>query len=292
MCGFGPPYLASYSPTNVTEWAEEVLNRPALARRGLQEMAWDEESIEEFLGLYLEIRNSDLPRETRISRIRELLGLRKKVEESVSEEWINVPLYRFGAPAVKGASVEYSEGESTAKSGGWIVKVFGVGSGDTTTLQVNKSKTFVANDGTCKIVSVPVKLRVARIAVYDSARLIGRGCDAQVAPISDGDNHLKGRVCRSVPAGHCVSGPTDGAEILDVGLSGDTSNAVHHDRRSWESDVANELSLKLGKVLNVSALVSIKRSRRLELSFALPAGHDYLGYLCPGVTWWQRPTSA
>jgi hypothetical protein len=291
-CGFGPPYLAGYSPTNVTEWALEVLDRPELARRGLIDMSWDDKSINEFLQLYLQVRNSDLPRQTQVARIRELLGLRKKVEEQVTEEWINVPLYRFGAPPVKGAKVEYSEGEHVAKSAGWLVKVFGVGSGDTTTLQVNKSKTFVAESGSCKIVLVPVKLRVARIAVYDNNRLIGRGYDAQVAPIADGDNHLKGRICRSAPAGGCVSGPTEGAEVLDLGLSGDTSSAIHHDTRTWESNVSSEISLKLGKLVNVSALVSVKRSRRLQLSFALPSGYDYLGYLCAGVTWWKRPATS
>jgi hypothetical protein len=39
----------------------------------------------------------------------------------------------------------------------------------------------------------------------------------------------------------------DGVEILDISLSGDMSKAVRRDKRSWESDVANEMSLKLSK---------------------------------------------
>ena len=84
-------------------------------------------------------------------------------------------LSTFGAPAVDGAWVELSEGESLTGGAGWSVKVFGIGTGDSATLQVSKARTYVAKAGTCKIVLVPVKLRVAHVAVFDRDRLLGRG---------------------------------------------------------------------------------------------------------------------
>lgn len=255
-------------------------------------MAWDQESIQTFLNRYVEIKNSDLPRPTMISRIRELLGIRRVVEESVTEDWINVPLYRFGAPRVEGATVEYSEGGSLVGSGGWTVKVFGIGTGDTTSVQVNKSRTFVAGAGTCKLVFIPIKLRVATVAVYDRNRLVGRGRTAQVAPLKEsGDEHLRRRGCKTLPCDACCGGPSDYLDILDCALSGDSSSVVHRDKRSWETDVAREVSVQLSKFINVSALVRIRRTRRLELSFALPSGHDYRAYLCHGITWWEIPAS-
>ena len=290
-CGFGPPYPASYSAVNTTEWSREVLQRPDLVTRGLRDSAWDAKSIEEFVEKYLEIKNSELPADTMVSRIRELLGMRRKVVESITEDWINVPLYRFGAPDVTDAKVEYSEGEGVADGSGWSLRVFGVGTGATTTVQVNKARTFVAEAGTWKQVYVPVKLVVSRIAVYEGDRLIGRGVDAQVAPPrDDGDQFLRRRAVKSVPRLALGDRPDDFDDVLECDLIADDTGAVHRDKRSWETDVAQEVGVRLSKVANISALVSVKRTRRLGLEFALPAGHDYLAYLCPGTLWWERPS--
>jgi hypothetical protein len=40
----------------------------------------------------------------------------------------------------------------------------------------------------------------------------------------------------------------------------------------------------------MSALAKVKRTRRLELAFELPAGHHYRAYLCNGYTWWESPS--
>jgi hypothetical protein len=256
-------------------------------------MAWDPESIETFLHRYAAIRGAGLPRETAISRIRELLRMREKIEERAFEDWINVPLYRFGAPAIAGASVDFSEGESLLGGAGWSLKVFGIGTGHTATLQVSKARTYSAKAGTCKVVLVPVKLRVARVAILDRGRLVGRGYEAEVAATpQNADPHLHRRQCRLLPPNACAAGPAESTDTLDYALSGDTTDAVHRDRRTWEVDVAHEVSAQLKTVADVSALVRVKRTRRFELSFALPAGHDYLAHMCAGITWWVRPAMA
>lgn len=289
-CGFGPPYPPSYSAAEVTEWAEEALENSSLVRRGLSEMAWDEQSIEEFLARYTALRNSNLPRRTTIDRIRQLLRLRTTIEESVTEEWINVPLYRFGAPSVEGAVVEYSEGESSTEGSGWNLKVFGIGTGNTTTLIVNKSRTFVASSGACKLVFVPIKLRVATVAIEDRGHPVKRGIRAQVAPLPEsGDIHLLRRGCKTLPADACSDGPKADTELFECILSGDRSGDTHRDRRSWDTDVARDVSVSLGKFVDVSALVRIRRTRRLELGFVLPAGRDYRAYLSHNATWWELP---
>src|SRR4051812_44474194 len=93
MCGFGPPY-PSYTTSDVTEWAEEAIRDPKLASRGLAESAWDRHSIEAFLEAYWGIRNSGLPHHGMVARIKELLGMRRTIVESVSDDWIDVPLYQ------------------------------------------------------------------------------------------------------------------------------------------------------------------------------------------------------
>jgi hypothetical protein len=289
-CGFGPPYPPGYSVGEVREWAEEVLDDSRLVRQGLEEMAWDETSIEAFVQRYFEIKNADLPRDTMVSRIRQLLGMRRKVTEKVTVDWINVPLYQFAAPPVRGASVEFGEGESLTEGAGWSVRVFGIGAGNTATLQVSRARTYTAENGNCKIVLVPVKLQVAHIAVYDNNRLIGRGYEAQVAPVTEGgDNQLRRRECRSLPPERAFSGPEEAEDILELSLAHDNSDSIHKDKRTWETDVAHEVLVKLKNLADVSALVKVKRTRRLELSFSLPAGHDYVAYICTGSTWWKTP---
>ena len=218
--------------------------------------------------------------------------MRKRVVERLEEDWIKVPLYRFGAPDVPSLEVRYSEGESFVDGSGWRLKVFGVGTGATTTLQVNKSRTFVAQAGSWKQVMVPVKLIVSHIAVYERDRFIGRGCDAQVAPMPQGaakQQFLRRRICSSISRAMLGPRPEEYDDVLEFALHDDTSGAVHRDKRSWETDVAHDVSVALAKVAKVSALVNVKRTRRLQLDFALPAGHDYVAYLTPGTLWWELP---
>jgi hypothetical protein len=290
LCGFGPPYPPSYTINGVTEWAEEVLDRPELVERGLRELAWDEKSIQEFVAAYSTLTHSPLPRSSCIQRVRELLGMRKKVEEEVLHEQVRVPLYRFGAPPVSGAKVEYSEGESFVGGGGWNLRFLGVGTGNTTSLDVSKSRTFVASNGACKLVYVPVTVRIARVAIFQGDQLVGRGHEAQVvSPKELGDPHLQRRGCISVAGNTDDDRPVEHYDVVDLALTGDTSGAVHKDKRSWETNVAREVSIQLNKIADVSALVRVKRTRRLELAFELPAGYDYRAYLCNGLTWWELP---
>ena len=166
-CGFGPPYPPRYRIGGVTEWAEEVLDRPTLVRRSLRETGWDEKSIKAFAQQYAALRHEPIPRSSRVERIRELVGMRKRVIERSWTEVIEVPLYRVVAPPVKGAKVEYSEGESVTDGSGWNLKVTGIGLANTTSVEVNKSSTCVAADGEWKQVYVPVLMLVSQVAVYD-----------------------------------------------------------------------------------------------------------------------------
>jgi hypothetical protein len=289
-CGFGPPYPPTYRPVHTTDWEEEALDDPAVAKRGLRELAWDGDAINEFLQKYEALRNSDLPRNSIVGGIRQLLGLRRKVEERFSEEWVKVPLYRFGAPPVPGASVEYAEGGSLLGGAGYDVKVLGVGTGHATTIQLSGTRTFVAKEGSCKEVYVPVKLRVAEVAVYDGDHLVGRGVEAHVLALNEsGDEKLARRGCSTLPKRLRGEGPTEGAERFECLLADDTSDAVHRDTRSWEADIAHEVRVSLARFVGVSALARIKRTRRLALTFFLPSGRDYRAYLAPGVLWWERP---
>jgi hypothetical protein len=292
MCGFGPPYPPRYHVSGVTEWEEEVVNRPQLVRRSLREAGWDERSIREFAQRYAALRREPIPRNSQIDRVRELLRMRERVIEKTWDEVVEVPLYRFGAPPVKGAKVEYSEGESRTHGSGWKLRFTGIGVARTTSVEISKSRTFVASDGAWKQVYVPVLVRVSEVIVYDGGRFVGRGLEAEVVPPKEaGDPLLQRRGIRSVDG---VVGPGAGEtldfhDMIDLALAADTTGTVHKEKRVWVTDVGWDLSLPLGKLVDVTALVRVKRVRQLELQFELPAGHDYLAYLCKGFTYWDSP---
>lgn len=290
-CGFGPPYPPNYRITGVTEWADAVVDQPTLVRRGLREEGWDAQSIQTFATRFAALQGEQMPRGSRIDRIRELLRMRTRVVENTWNEVVEVPLYRFGAPPVRGAKVEYSEGDTTTHGSGWNLNFRAVGVAASTSVEVTKSRTFVASEGAWKQVYVPVMVRVSRVAVYDGDKFVGHGHDAQVAPpTASGDPLLQKRGIRSAEeTAASAGGNLDYYDMVDLALSGDVTGTIHKERRSWITDVARELSIPLGKIVNVSALVRVKRTRRLELAFELPAGHDYRAYLCNGFTHWDLP---
>jgi hypothetical protein len=291
-CGFGPPYAGVVTVAGVTQWAEEAVDRPSIVQPALATAGWDEEGIARFLASFNDIRGARLPRETRIDRINELLGLRRVLVRETVEDWIKVPLYRFGAPPVKGAVVSYTEADSSTEESGWSLKVLGIGTGASTELKVAQTRKFVAEHGTCKQVFVKVKLRVEHIAVYEGVRHVGNGIRANVAipKKKNPDLALRGRGCDTLVTELCRSGEADDRDNpLDFFFAGDASGVIHTDERSWEINVAKEVSTKLEKLLNVGTLVKVKRLRRLALEFKLPAGHDYSGFMGKGALWWEKP---
>lgn len=294
MCGFGPPYPPTYRIGSVTPWEEEVLDDPKVAKERLRQAGYDDRSINAFAKRLAEVRRSPAPRSTRLEQVRELLGMRKRVAEETWLEMVDVPLYRFAAPNVKGAKVEYSEGTITADGSGWRVILGGLGIGRTKTVEISKSRMFQAGAGEAKQVYVRIMVRITKVAVYDGDRLVGRGHTAEVAsPSESGDPQLLRRGVRSLkgPPPRHEAGTLDFHDMVDLALSGDQTGAIHKEKRSWVTDISREVRLNLakGKLVGVSALATVRRTRRLELSFELPAGHDYHVYLCNGFTHWQSP---
>lgn len=292
MCGFGPPYPPTYRIGSVTPWEDEVLDDPKTAKVRLRQAGYDESSIESFASRLAELQRAPVPRSTRAEQLRELLGMRTRVVERSWAEMIDVPLYRFAAPNVKGAKVEYSEGTAHADGSGWRIKFPGIGIGRTKTVEITRSRVFEAGAGEAKQVYVRVLVRITKEAVYDGERLVGRGYTAEVAsPSESKDPHLLRRGIRSVtwPTTRIDEASLDFHDMVDLALSGDRSGAIHKEKRSWVTDVTREVKITLGQGVNVSALAMVKRTRRLELVFDLPAGHNYQAYLCNGFTHWVSP---
>jgi hypothetical protein len=264
-----------------------------MVRRSLKESGWDRRAVQRFVEEYVSIQRGTLPRATRIERVRALLGMRRVVKRNSWTEVVEVPLYRFGAPPVLGAKVEYSEGETLGDGSGWSIKFRGVGLGSTTNVQIKRTNTHTATDGAWQLVYVPVLVRITEVEVYDGEALVGRGHEAVAVPANESNDPLLQR--RGVRAIDSVTGAAGGGDTIDfydsveLDVANDNSGEVHKMKRGWEIDVARELTIPLSALCDVSALVKIKRVRSLELAFELPSGHHYRAYLCRGFTHWESP---
>ena len=289
-CGFGPPYSVPYHVANRTPWHEEALDDQAFAERSLRQEGWDAVAIHEFATQLAATRNSPMPRTTKLEFVRELMGLRQRRVIESDTVMVEVPLFRFGAPPVPGAKMEYIEGDTDGRISGWKVLLQAIGFGDTTTLEVGKSRTFTATNGGSKLVFVPVLVRVSTVAIFDGGREVGRGHEAEVVPPPENeDPRLLKRGMRAVTAKDPpITGPV--RESLDLDVRGDQSTDVHKDRRYWSIDVTQEISVSLKPLIDLSALGKVKRVRKLELAFELPAGHHYVAHIGPGFTRWESPT--
>lgn len=275
-----------------TNWAEDALDEPWLVERSLSELNWGERDIAEFVAEYLELRSSHASRPTIVRRIREMLGRRTIVEEEAWIETLRVPLYRFSAPRASGALVKFSEGEAFFRSGYWILKIFGVGTADSETLQVATTNTYVATNGECKLVFVPVRIRAARVRVEEQDVVVGHGIRAQVIrPKTKNMSFVRGRGCMTLPKGDCRSGPGQTPdEDIRFSLAGDRGAEPHTVTRRWESDVAHDVSVSLNAAgVNVGPVARVRRVHHMQIDMVMPAGYEYLGFRASGGLWWETP---
>ena len=289
-CGFGPPYPGFIAFDPPVKWEEAVLDEPQIIRESLAQMDWDSDSIEEFIERYNEIIASALPRDGMISKIKKLLGMRRVEVEEVKRDVLNVPLFRFGAPRTKGSKITYQEVNTSERDATWRVKVFGIGTGDTRSMSVKNARTFVANYGECKVVYAPIPMKVERVSVYDGDRLVGSGYRAEVVPPKKSESSpFTRRGCKSLSTVECEAAPAgDHRDEIRLDLEGDRSKSIHEHLSSWKSSLAEDLSVSLSDMANLSTTVKVKNIREISIKSQLPSGSNYLGRIYPTRLWWKR----
>jgi len=274
---------------NATEWAEDVFDEPWLAERGLTELGWTQRSIESFLAERSQLIEDALPKPEFAHRMKELLGSRRTVEDEVSHETVRVPLFRFAAPQVRGAMTQYSERDVRTEGGYWWLKVFGIGTANSQELTYSADRTYVAEDGQCKQVFVPVRIRVARVRVIEDGVEVGRGIRASVVvPKAKTQSVVRARGVRNMSPGHCSAPDSSPEETLDYQLAGDAGNP-HRVQHAWATDVVREISLRLKDKVEIGPVVRVSRRRMMVVDLTLPPGHDYLGHRGVGRLWWETP---
>jgi hypothetical protein len=288
-CGFGPPYLNSLGGS-ARDWAHDIIEEPTLIEKGLNELGWTQRSTAEFLAEYSQLLETGLPEEDLVLRINRLLRRRKTVEKEVFYEVLRVPLFRFSAPRVPGACVEYSEAQAVLSDAPWQARIFGMGTGGSYAIEYDTGHRYAAENGECKLIFVPVRIRIARVEVVDGGVVVGEGLRAEVQmPKAKERSWIRGRGVRDLSAGSCNQ--PEGVlpdEVFDYPLS-DASGSPVTTYRSWRVDMEREIFIGLQKVFGGEVRAKVKRRRAMRVDLTLPAGRDYEGAKARGALWWTTP---
>lgn len=290
-CGFGPPYPDHLEYGRTVDWAEAVLEDPALLRRGLEELKFSQPTIQRFVREHQEEIGRGVGRTSLVQRLKERLRAHKLVEEEVWSDIATVPLYRFGAPNVDRATVWYREGEMTISGRGWVIWVIGAGTGPLQEITAECSGEYEASSGTCKQVFVQIPLRVARVAHREGGQIVGHGLRVSADVPKDGRRALRNKRCDSVDTQLCRERWQDEeGELFSQELSGDRSGDVHTFRQTWKRTTGHRFSVDLKKTgTGATITVEVRRIKELTLTFALPAGHDYRAWLSRRGVRWELP---
>jgi len=227
-------------------------------------------------------------RRSLLRRIEHWLKGHEFVETAHRDETVEVPIFQLHCPSVAKCEVSYTETVETAGEAAWTIEVAGTGMGATNSFKLSRSATFTSKPGDCKLVFVPVKVRVSEISVFDRDKnLLGKG--HQIESYRD-QKSFRSPGLRSLGPG-CCSGeaPPQSDEPDRFHLQDDTPGNVSEFNRSWEASSKLDVSIGLDAFdVKLKTSVSIANGRALKLTFKLAGGHLYLLWPCSdayGIRW-------
>ena len=290
-CGFGPPYAGEYNVVEAIDWKDEILtDRESLPRR-FTPLRLAPGPAATYGRELSRLSTAGEPYAELAARARQLFSQWDLVGQEIEIVQVLVPLFRLHSPQVSGASVRYSEGHEEEAKSGWLVRIPGLGTGKTKTLNVKYRNEYVSAAGECKEVFVPVKIRVFDVTIYENGIVIGQGTSTEAVG-RPRDTALRGRGVRSFSATECAKRhPREEGLCEPFLLAGDSGGGSSNFERSWSLNVARIVSLELHALgVGVQPIASIRRTRQIQLSYTLPGGHDYRSWLASGGVYWELDT--
>lgn len=287
-CGFGPPYTWSAADVTVTPWLDEAVTDRSSFERALAALRLPAGTRREWLEEYEHATRPGTSHRTVRERITELLGRFRYDVEAARDVRLNVPLFRLHSPPCEGASVTYQEQQEVEGSRGWLIRVFGIGTGASHTLRVVKVAEVRSVAGQCKEVFVPLVFHVEQLAIYRGSKRVSRGLRAELLDATN-QQLLSQRGARSLNPDACawVEAEDPACERLTYELGHDTSNEASVFTLGRSSRLERDVSLSLRAFrIKVEGLAKVRREREIKLRFELPAGRDYAVWVCPaGLRW-------
>jgi hypothetical protein len=288
-CGFGPPYPGKVEVVKRVDWLQEIVSDETSFTRALKDLNFDTQTVSQYLTEYRSIVSVPEPQTTILEKLKALIDRREYRTEETTSFSISVPLFKLHSPTVDGAKVTYRESEVTDNEKGWLVKVFGIGMGRTTTMKVGYACEFVSARGECLLVFVPLVLTVNLVGVYRSGVLKSRGIRGEIAGLKD-EWTLRQRSSETLSSDDCNSTSLQGSlKVESFPLSSHHGSHPAKYQRSWAFNTARTVELHLSDAfqgISIEPLARVKRERQLLLDFELPGKHDYrLRYNSSGLNW-------
>ena len=208
-----------------------------------------------------------------LGRIRSWFDGQTETEEEERVMKLDVPLCAFNCPDMPGARTIYAESSSTAGTAGWSIDVLGTGFGSQMTLSVSQTNTFTALAGELMLVFAPLKLRVAKVALYKHGVFQNRFLRSEVVD-HDKRNADGLRTVKPVEWQALVRGGDTVVERFD--LSGYSGNGVTIYDRTYELSGTFEAKTGL-EAFGLKSTITSKCTARQSaaVKFELPGGRLY-----------------
>jgi hypothetical protein len=302
-CGFGPPYGFSGElvPGARVEWIEEIAVDEAALHRRLAEMGLDAESIQVNLGQYLQagfplkeelwISLEPKARDNFLKELKRIFKRYKQEVKLVRVDMIGIPIFKFHAPDVLGSLVTYEESATMQRGASWSIRIFGTGMGASQQVRVEYGCRLTCHAGDCKVVFVPVPVRIKLVELKEKGRLVGRGL--QISVVNLKKKRAFARALKVCPESKCLEdiSAADTPEQIFY-LAGEKPGDLATYWDDLTSTEERDISVGL-KVSNHEGILATKvqPQRKLKMEYCLPGGHDYELYRLSrgyGIAWKVR----
>lgn len=273
-------------PIEQLEWLDIVLTDRAAFTEGLRELGLAEniinEDVRRFDEASLEWKDSTTrgfarPNEAKASfraKLGAWLGLREYRVEASTTVPSKIRLFQLHSPKVQGSKVSYIESKVETTLSHWAVTIFGTGMGKTRSFIVKFGQTFNSSNGDCKLIFVPVSMKVELVATYQKGKCIGRGLRTEMI-LKEKEEFGKG--IDSIPEAEFLKGwdTAVGHETV-FDFSGDATSAIHKVEYAaiWDDTLESKFGLD-AFTFSTENRTTITRKQEIGLTCELPAGHKY-----------------
>jgi hypothetical protein len=207
------------------------------------------------------------------------------LEATVAE--VRVPLFILSCPGVDGCTAAFDREEMHGRTLDWGLTVFGSGVSGSRPVSASASATFTATTGQTKVVFVPLRIELQRVAVLESGRQIGTGFQLDGSSVRT--DSAPGLLLLDPEAR-----PPAGAPVDRFPLAGDPSGDLQTYRYKHTRATTVQVEVGLEAFHTKASLkVGTERSTQIALEYGLRSGYDYvlleaadsdgLLWACPGT---------
>jgi hypothetical protein len=296
-CGFGPPYtvegrirLGKRQP-----WYEIAISNEKALEKGLIEIGFDSQEIVKTLDDYKDASKKKVDLK---SWLKHILGRYTYCEVGKPKVlFLKIPIFKLHLPEqergnklhkVRRSKITFNEKITIVQKCTLSFKIFGIGMGDTHTLEIECSVEEVAEKGKCKIIYIKIPIRITKVTVIEGNNPIKDilraevDSSASIITFRNGSQTCKEKEC------------TEDLKLADYPidffpLAGCNRGSVHHYGRTQACGNTNQFEIGINAFgFKAFMTVLIQRDRQQSLEYDLPGGYNYLSFSLKGVdgiTW-------